>query len=342
MGAARKTAKRHANAEDAAPTTVGADRVAHVRVDPEYVGQRLDNFLIRLAKGVPKSHVYRIVRSGEVRVNRGRVAADYRLQAGDDIRVPPLRTGERKGVTGARAVPPLMPPILYEDDDLIIVDKPAGVAAHGGSGVLHGMIERARAARPQQAFLELAHRLDRETSGILMLAKTRRALQSLHEQLREGRVEKRYLLLVAGDWVNDRQHVRQPLTKFVNRAGERRVAIDPEGVASHTIFTLKQRLGAFTLLEAELKTGRTHQIRVHVAHLGFPIAGDDKYGDFELNRRLARGEFGVRFGRMFLHAFSTRFAHPVSEEPLAIVSALPDDCKSLVQALAARSHATAV
>ena len=186
-----------------------------------------------------------------------------------------------------------MPPILYEDDDLIIVDKPAGVAAHGGSGVLHGMIERARAARPQQAFLELAHRLDRETSGILMLAKTRRALQSLHEQLREGHVEKRYLLLVAGDWVNDRQHVRLPLTKFVNRAGERRVAIDPEGVASHTIFTLKQRLGAFTLLEAELKTGRTHQIRVHVAHLGFPIAGDDKYGDFELNRRLARGEFGV-------------------------------------------------
>jgi len=342
MGAARKTAKRHANAEDAAPTTVGADHVAHVRVDPEYVGQRLDNFLIRLAKGVPKSHVYRIVRSGEVRVNRGRVAADYRLQAGDDIRVPPLRTGERKGGTGARTVPPLMPPILYEDDDLIVVDKPAGVAAHGGSGVLHGMIERARAARPHQTFLELAHRLDRETSGVLMLAKTRRALQSLHEQLREGHVEKRYLLLVAGDWVNDRQHVRLPLTKFINRAGERRVAIDPEGVASHTIFTLKRRLGAFSLLEAELKTGRTHQIRVHVAHLGFPIAGDDKYGDFELNRRLVRGEFGVRFGRMFLHAFSTRFAHPVSEEPLAIVSALPDDCNSLVQALAARSHATAV
>ena len=159
MGAARKTAKRHANAEDAAPGTFGADRMTHILVDSEYAGQRLDNFLIRLAKGVPKSHVYRIVRSGEVRVNRGRVAADYRLQAGDDIRVPPLRTGQ--GQAGVRPVPPLLPPILYEDEDLIIVDKPAGVAAHGGSGVLHGMIERARAARPQQSFLELAHRLDR-------------------------------------------------------------------------------------------------------------------------------------------------------------------------------------
>ncbi len=342
MGAARKTAKRHANAEDAAPATIGADRVTHLLVDSEYAGQRLDNFLIRLAKGVPKSHVYRIVRSGEVRVNRGRVAADYRLQAGDDVRVPPMRTGQGRAATGARPVPPLLPPILYEDEDFIIVDKPAGLAAHGGSGVVHGMIERARAARPQQAFLELAHRLDRETSGILMLAKTRRALQSLHEQLREGHVDKRYLLLVAGDWVNDRQHVRLPLTKFVNRAGERRVAIDPEGVASHTILTLKQRLGAFTLLEAELKTGRTHQIRVHVAHLGFPIVGDDKYGDFDLNRRLARGEFGERFGRMFLHACSTRFTHPVSGESLAIVSALPADCSSLVRTLAARSHAATV
>jgi 23S rRNA pseudouridine955/2504/2580 synthase len=155
-------------------------------------------------------------------------------------------------------------------------------------------------------------------------------------------VDKRYLLLVAGDWVNDRQHVRLALTKFVNRTGERRVAVDPEGSASHTIFTLKQRLGGFSLLEAELKTGRTHQIRVHVAHLGFPIVGDDKYGDFELNRRFARGEFGPRFGRMFLHACSTRLTHPVSGAPLALVSALPEDCSAIIKTLAAREHAPSV
>jgi 23S rRNA pseudouridine955/2504/2580 synthase len=235
-----------------------------------------------------------------------------------------------------------MPPILFEDDDLIVIDKPSGVAAHGGSGVAHGIIERVRAARPRQAFLELAHRLDRETSGILMLAKSRRALKSLHEQLREGQVDKRYLLLVAGDWLNDRQHVRLALTKFVNRDGERRVAIDPEGMVSHTIFTLRQRLGGFSLLEAELKTGRTHQIRVHVAHLGFPIVGDDKYGDFDLNRRFARGEFGARFGRMFLHACATRLAHPTTGERLALDSALPEDCSAILGALAARQDGAAV
>jgi len=167
-------------------------------------------------------------------------------------------------------------------------------------------------------------------------------LQSLHEQLREGEVDKRYLLLVAGDWVNDRQHVRLALTKFVNRTGERRVTVDPEGAASHTIFTLKQRLGGFSLLEAELKTGRTHQIRVHVAHLDFPIVGDDKYGDFDLNRRFGRGEFGPRFGRMFLHACASRLAHPVTGDPMGLVSALPEDCSSIVKALATRQHATSV
>ena len=236
--------------------------------------------------------------------------------------------------------PALMPPILYEDDDLVVIDKPAGVAAHGGSGIAHGVIERVRAARPKQAFLELAHRLDRETSGILMLAKSRRALLSLHEQLREGHIDKRYLVLVAGDWVNDRQHVRLALTKFVNQGGERRVAVDPEGMASHTVFKLKERLDGFSLLEAELKTGRTHQIRVHLAHLGFPIVGDDKYGDFELNRRMARGEYGARLGRMFLHACATRLEHPVTGEPLALLAALPSDCNSILKALKSRHHAT--
>ncbi len=343
MGAPRKTGKRQ-EPDAALPglaTPIAGDRVSHLHVSADYAGQRLDNFLIRLAKGVPKSHVYRIVRSGEVRVNKGRVAADYRLQEGDDVRVPPMRTAQPEQTVRYTA-PPLMPPILFEDDDIIVVDKPSGVAAHGGSGVAHGIIERVRAARPKQTFLELAHRLDRETSGILMLAKSRRALQSLHEQLREGRVDKRYLLLVAGDWVNDRQHVRLALTKFVNSSGERRVAVDAEGMASHTILTLKQRLEGFSLLEAELKTGRTHQIRVHVAHLGFPIAGDDKYGDFNLNRRLARGEFGPRFGRMFLHACATRLAHPVTGERLELVSALPPDCAAILKALGARKHAASV
>ncbi|HQR71731.1 MAG TPA: RluA family pseudouridine synthase [Burkholderiaceae bacterium] len=344
MGAARKTGNR----KEAPPVPTDrdrateADRATHVHVGPEHAGQRLDNFLLRLAKGVPKSHVYRIVRSGEVRVNRGRATADYRVQHGDDIRVPPLRTARPAGAARPAPVPALMPPILYEDDDLIVVDKPAGVAAHGGSGVAHGIIERVRAARPRQAFLELAHRLDRETSGILLLAKSRRALTSLHEQLREGAVDKRYLLLVKGEWVNDRQHVRLPLTKFVNRTGERRVAVDPEGAASHTVFTLKRRFKGCSLLEAELKTGRTHQIRVHVAHLGFPIIGDDKYGDFELNRAMSRGEFGARFGRMFLHAAATRLAHPATGAPLELESALPPDCAAILKALGARHDAAAV
>jgi len=307
-----------------------ADQVSYVTVGPDAAGQRLDNFLLRLARGVPQSHVYRIVRSGEVRVNKARASADQRLAEGDQVRIPPLRTA-------APAPPPVrpqMPPVLFEDEHLIAVDKPAGVAAHGGSGIAHGLIEMVRAARPNQPFLELAHRLDRETSGILLLAKTRRALLGLHEQLREGLVDKRYLALVAGDWVNDRQHVRLPLAKRTTAGGERRVAVDADqGLAAHTVFNLRHRYGPFSLLEAELRTGRTHQIRVHLAHLGFPIVGDDKYGDFELNRRVARGEFGVPFGRMFLHACATRFRHPVSGAPMALDSALDRECSDFLRGL---------
>jgi len=307
-----------------------ADQVSYVTVGPDAAGQRLDNFLLRLARGVPQSHVYRIVRSGEVRVNKSRASADQRLAEGDQVRIPPLRTA-------APAPPPVrpqMPPVLFEDEHLIAVDKPAGVAAHGGSGIAHGLIEMVRAARPNQPFLELAHRLDRETSGILLLAKTRRALLGLHEQLREGLVDKRYLALVAGDWVNDRQHVRLPLARRTTMSGERRVSVDAEGgLAAHTVFNLRQRFGSFSLLEAELKTGRTHQIRVHLAHVGFPIVGDDKYGDFELNRRVARGEFGGPFRRMFLHACATRFRHPVSGVPMAIDSALDRECSDFLRGL---------
>jgi 23S rRNA pseudouridine955/2504/2580 synthase len=310
-----------------ANAAIGPDQVAYVQVDSGSAGQRLDNFLVRLAKGVPKSHVYRIVRSGEVRVNKARAKAEQRLQEGDEVRIPPMRLAVRP----PRVVPPAMPPVLYEDEHLLAVDKPAGLATHGGSGVSFGLIEQVRAARPQQPFLELVHRLDRETSGILLLAKTRRALVRLHEAMRNGEVEKHYLLLVAGDWLNDRQHVRVALRKYLTAEGERRVSVDPAGLPSHTVFTLKHRYGAYSLLEAELKTGRTHQIRVHVAHLGFPIVGDDKYGDFALNKRLAKGEGGARFPRMFLHAAELRLRHPISGADLQLDSPLPPECRDFLR-----------
>jgi 23S rRNA pseudouridine955/2504/2580 synthase len=300
-----------------------------LKVGPESAGQRLDNFLLKIAKGVPHSHVYRIVRSGEVRVNMARASVDQRLAEGDRIRVPPLRVASRP--PPAR---PLMPPVLYEDEHLLAVDKPSGMAAHGGSGVSHGLIESVRAARPNQPFLELAHRLDRDTSGILLLAKTRRSLLALHRMLRDGEVDKRYLALVAGDWFNDRQHVRLPLARRMLGSGERRVAVDAdEGAEAHTVFNLRQRYGGFSLLEAELKTGRTHQIRVHLAHVGFPIVGDDKYGDFELNRRVARGEFDLPLRRMFLHASSVRLVHPVGGQPLRLECELDRNCADFLKRL---------
>jgi 23S rRNA pseudouridine955/2504/2580 synthase len=308
-----------------------APAVRKLVVAADHAGQRLDNYLLRVAKGVPKSHVYRIVRSGEVRVNGGRVRADYRLAGGEELRLPPMRVP----APAARAPTPAeLPPVLFEDEHLLALEKPSGLAVHGGSGVSHGLIERARAARPNQEFLELGHRLDRETSGVILLAKSRRCLLRLHEQLRAGEVDKRYLALVSGDWVNDQQHIRLALAKRLTPANERRVHVDPEeGAASHTIVRLRQRFGEFSLLEAELKTGRTHQIRVHLAHLGFPIVGDDKYGDFELNRRVARGEFGGRLSRMFLHAFQVRLAHPVTGEALRLSAPLPAECKAFVAAL---------
>jgi len=345
MSPARKTPKAAVVGppDEPGPEAPSAERASYRTVGPESEGQRLDNYLIRLAKGVPKSHVYRIVRQGEVRVNKGRAAADYRLETGDRIRIPPMRIAERAPTafaSGVASIPPAsMPPILFEDEHVIAVDKPAGLAAHGGSGIAYGLIERVRAARPNQPFLELVHRLDRETSGILLLAKTRRALVELHSDLREGRVEKRYTVLVAGTWVNDRQHVRLPLRKYVNQHGERRVSVDDEGVASHTIFSLNRRYARFSLLEADLKTGRTHQIRVHLTHLGFPIVGDDKYGDFDLNKAVARGDLvsGLpRLGRMFLHAGAMDFKHPVTGHPMALVTPLPRDCADFLNALDAQ------
>jgi len=302
------------------------DSVTWLEVGEESEGQRLDNFLLRIAKGVPKSHIYRVVRSGEVRVNKGRVPAEYRLQVGDRVRVPPMRTAEK---SSQAAVPARDFEIAFEDEALIVIDKPTGVAVHGGSGVSFGVIEQLRRARPQAKLLELAHRLDRDTSGLLVVAKKRVALTKLHDMFRDGAIAKRYLALVKGRWRNELQHVRLPLHKYLTAEGERRVSVNPEGKASHSIVRLVARWENFSLVEVELKTGRTHQIRVHLAHLGFPIAGDDKYGDFPLNKALQK----AGLGRMFLHAAKLALPHPLSGVPVALESPLPAELRSFIEKL---------
>ncbi len=301
--------------------------VRHERIDEAAAGQRIDNFLMRLAKGVPKSHIYRILRGGEVRVNGRRVQQTYRLVEGDEVRIPPIRVAQPVANAPAPAGKPL--PVAWEDDALVVVDKPAGKAVHGGSGVSYGVIEQLRSQRPEARMLELAHRLDRETSGLLIIAKKRSALTALHDMMREGRMEKRYLTLVPGRWNNPLQHVKLPLFKYLTADGERRVRVSAEGKPSHSVVRLVRRWARFSLLEVELKTGRTHQIRVHLAHLGFPLAGDDKYGDFALNKQLE----GEGLKRMFLHAASLRFRHPLSGEELELSSPLPDELQAFIDHL---------
>ena len=307
-----------------------------VNVDEGGAGQRLDNFLIRLLKGVPKTHVYRVIRSGEVRVNRGRASADTRLALGDEVRVPPVRVAERAAVAPA---PPREFPILYEDEHVIAVDKPAGVAVHGGSGVSFGVIEQLRRARPQARFLELAHRLDKQTSGVLLLAKKRSALTVLQQQFRSRAIDKTYAALVVGTWPAARKVIDVALHKSTAADGVRRVravaADDQDGRRSITLVKVARRCQAYTLLDVTLKTGRTHQIRVHLAHEGHAIVGDDQYGDFELNRQLARGEglAGVRFARMFLHARRLAFDHPAGGARIELEAPLPAECVRLLGVL---------
>ena len=299
-------------------------------VGEDEAGQRIDNYLTRLLKGVPKSHLYRILRGGEVRVNSGRVGPQYRVRAGDRVRVPPVRVAARAEHSPPRtAGKRIRPRVLFEDDMLLVLDKPAGVAVHGGSGVSLGLIEQLRQSRPEARFLELAHRLDRDTSGVLLLAKKRSALTALHAQLRAGQVRKYYLTLVHGAWQRQGQDIRLPLNKYVLASGERRVSVKEGGLPSHTRIRLRERRGDFSLLEAELKTGRTHQIRVHLAHLGFPIAGDDKYGDFALNKEGAR--LGLK--RMFLHARKTVIEHPVSGESMTFEAPLPPELERFLEHL---------
>ena len=307
----------------------------HLTVDEAGAGQRLDNFLIRHLKGAPKALVYRVIRSGEVRVNKGRAGADTRLALGDDVRVPPMRLADR---TDQPLAPAREFPVLFEDDCVLAIDKPAGVAVHGGSGVSSGVIEQLRRARPQAAFLELVHRLDRETSGVLLIAKKRSALIDLQDQFRargpDKAVGKTYGALVVGAWPDKLKVIDLPLHKYLTGEGERRVRVtsadDEQAKRSITLVTVARRLDGFTLLDVTIKTGRTHQIRVHLAHAGHPIAGDDKYGDFDLNRRLARGEsLPWRLNRMFLHARRLRFRHPRDGQTVELEAPWPKECEDI-------------
>ena len=332
---------------------LGNASVEWLEVGEDSAGMRLDNFLLKRLKGAPQSLIYRIIRSGEVRVNKGRAQAASKIALGDVVRVPPVRldadaTMSRGGGVGGSAGAPSAKraapgqvrvgadlDIIFEDDALLAINKPSGLAVHGGSGVSFGVIEALRAARPEAKFLELVHRIDRDTSGVLLLAKKRTALVAMHALLREGKTDKRYLALVKGAWPHSaKHHITTSLAKYVTADGERRVAeadeADDAGYAkdAHTIVSLIKRYGAgsdaMTLIEAQIKTGRTHQIRVHLAGAGFPIAGDDKYGDFAFNKLEAKR--GLK--RLFLHAAKMAFAHPVSAERVRVEAALAPDCQS--------------
>ena len=339
-----------------------SDRVTLLRVDESSETQRIDNYLTKVLKGVPKSHIYRILRSGEVRVNKKRVTAEYRLQLEDEVRVPPIRMAESETKNVPQNVKPrLAEMVIYEDDAMLALNKPAGMAVHGGSGISLGVIEQLRLERPQAKFLELVHRLDRETSGVLMIAKKRSALTALHEAMRHHQMDKRYLMLVQGQWQDAKKKVTLDLQKYVTESGERRVQVvdmpllghepgarksvkasgvvarqqaargkfEVETQSSETWFYLQSRLGEYSFLQAKLITGRTHQLRVQLSHLGFPILGDDKYGDFALNKRLQRE--GLK--RMFLHSSETKIAHPLTGETLHLVAPLPADLAQFLQQL---------
>jgi 23S rRNA pseudouridine955/2504/2580 synthase len=322
----------------AKPANVEAPAVQWVTIDEGSEAQRLDNFLIKILKGAPKPLVYRIIRSGEVRVNKARAQPETRLALGDVVRVPPLRLDSPN--PDAPTVPGREFPVIYEDDQLLAINKPAGVAVHGGSGVSSGVIEQLRKARPQARFLELVHRLDKETSGVLLIAKKRSALTTLQDCFRERTAHKTYAAAVSGVWPTSRKVIDVALHKYLNADGERRVrVVDADhdaGRRSITLVKVMQQFKQAALLDVTIKTGRTHQIRVHLTHEGHPILGDDKYGDFTLNKALARGAVvpGMKFERMFLHARELRIPHPVSGQEMCLSAPLPPECQALINALA--------
>jgi 23S rRNA pseudouridine955/2504/2580 synthase len=294
------------------PDTPDTGRTRHLTVDDNAAGQRLDNYLVRELKGVPRARLYRALRKGEVRVNKGRVRADYRLALGDLVRIPPL---QHRSNDGPIRIPPqqfeaLARRIVYEDEQLMVMDKPTGLAVHGGSGISFGLIECLRQLRPDSRYLELVHRLDRDTSGLVLLAKRASILRELHRQLREKHIDKRYLALVAGNWPKNVRVIDAPLEKNILQSGERMVHVRQEGKRAVTEFSVMERLQGCTLIEARPLTGRTHQIRVHAQHAGFPLLGDDKYSN-DLSTEFAR-KIGLK--RLFLHAASLRFSLPDQEQ----------------------------
>jgi 23S rRNA pseudouridine955/2504/2580 synthase len=313
------------------PPETGATGVRQLEIDESRSGQRLDNYLIGVLKGVPKSRIYRLLRKGEVRVNRGRAKPDYRLQAGDVVRLPPVRmTAAPDRVREGKGYEWLGGHILYEDEYLLALNKPAGLAVHSGTGIALGVIEVLRALRPNAPMLELAHRLDRDTSGCLLLAKTRPALLDLHRQLREGGMRKHYAALVKGVWRGRMREVAVALETDSRRARGSKVQAREEGKEAVSRFTPKQVYGPATLVDIELLTGRTHQARVHAAHIGHPIAGDDKYGDWDFNRAMrAQG-----LKRLFLHAARLEFRHPITRGKLRFEAPLPPDLSAFLEQLA--------
>ena len=317
---------------------ISKDSVSLITVAEHEAGQRLDNYLIKILKGVPKSHIHRIIRAGEVRLNKKRCKPDSRIQTGDLLRIPPVRTAEkqRSSENRAQAVPAREFTIIYEDDALLVIDKPAGIAVHGGSGVSFGVIEQIRRARPETRYLELVHRLDKDTSGLLMIAKKRSALVKLHEAIRNDHPKKIYLALGVGKLPNDSFHVKLPLFKYTGAQGEKMVRVSEDGQSAHTIFRVLNSfsddllhqvgLSHLTLVQATLKTGRTHQIRVHLQSQHCPIAGDERYGDYQANKRLQK--LGLK--RMFLHAAELHLDHPLTGEKLILKAPLPQDLAQFV------------
>ena len=326
---------------------ISKDSVSLITVAEHEAGQRLDNYLIKILKGVPKSHIHRIIRAGEVRLNKKRCKPDSRIQTGDLLRIPPVRTAEkqRSSENRAQAVPAREFTIIYEDDALLVIDKPAGIAVHGGSGVSFGVIEQIRRARPEARYLELVHRLDKDTSGLLMIAKKRSALVKLHEAIRNDHPKKIYLALGVGKLPNDSFHVKLPLFKYTGAQGEKMVRVSEDGQSAHTIFRVLNRfsddllhqvgLSHLTLVQATLKTGRTHQIRVHLQSQHCPIAGDERYGDYQANKRLQK--LGLK--RMFLHAAELHLDHPLTGEKLVLKADLPQELQQFTVMLENRHEA---
>ena len=326
---------------------ISKDSVSLITVAEHEAGQRLDNYLIKILKGVPKSHIHRIIRAGEVRLNKKRCKPDSRIQTGDLLRIPPVRTAEkqRSSENRAQAVPAREFTIIYEDDALLVIDKPAGTAVHGGSGVSFGVIEQIRRARPEARYLELVHRLDKDTSGLLMIAKKRSALVKLHEAIRNDHPKKIYLALGVGKLPNDSFHVKLPLFKYTGAQGEKMVRVSEDGQSAHTVFRVLNRfsdgllhqagLSHLTLVEATLKTGRTHQIRVHLQSQHCPIAGDERYGDYQANKRLQK--LGLK--RMFLHASELHLDHPLTGEKLVLKADLPQELRQFTVMLENRHEA---